>query len=194
MKRLFVATAAAALLVGCSNFALYESTQPTYSNQSTAAPGFRQGFDALRAGDYVRAEALLKDSLALRPNDPYTLLSLGVATHNLGRRAEAEGYYRAAAASGAGAPVGDTLGVDPTTGQRLDTVRKMALYNLSQYTAAPTVYQPATVTTYEPAPATYQYAPATTYETAPTVYEYAPATTYDPMPAPPVYEAVPVYN
>lgn len=165
MKRLFSASAIALLLAGCSPLGSYDPFYDSSASRSgpAAAPGFDNGFTALRLGDNVRAEALLRQSLAASPNDPYTLLSLGVASHRLGKTLDAQNYYRAAAEFGGSAPIGETIGVDPTTGRNLNTIRDFALYNLAQYDTASTVYQPATVTTYEPLPAPVVYDTVTPY-------------------------------
>ena len=52
-----------------------------------------QAFEALAAGDYEKAEALLDVALSINPDNPFALLNLGVVYHNTGRIEKAREQY-----------------------------------------------------------------------------------------------------
>ena len=52
-----------------------------------------QAFEAISAGDYEKAEALLEVALSINPNNPYALLNLGVVYQNTGRIEKAREQY-----------------------------------------------------------------------------------------------------
>jgi Flp pilus assembly protein TadD len=52
-----------------------------------------QAFEAIAAGDYEKAEALLEVALSINPNNPYALLNLGVVYHHTGRIDKAREAY-----------------------------------------------------------------------------------------------------
>ena len=52
-----------------------------------------QAFEALAAGDYEKAEALLEVSLTINPDNPYAILNLGVVYQNTGRIEKAREQY-----------------------------------------------------------------------------------------------------
>lgn len=65
----------------------------------TATPEHRsdladQGYRALQAGEYGRAEKLLNAAIAERPDDPYALLNLAALHHNSGLHDSARTLYR----------------------------------------------------------------------------------------------------
>ena len=52
-----------------------------------------QAFEAIAAGDYEKAEALLEVALSINPDNPYALLNLGVVYQNTGRIENAREQY-----------------------------------------------------------------------------------------------------
>ncbi len=63
---------------------------------------YRQGVDALDAGDYDKALQYLTDAQRLRPDDPYVALDLGVTYQALGKNGEARSAYEKAIETGKG--------------------------------------------------------------------------------------------
>ena len=109
---------------------------PVSSSSSYAtANEFIEGFEALEAGDYVEAEALLRQSLSTKPSDPYALLAMGAVMERTGRPATAVLYYRSAMRYGETAPLGRTLALDGVTAKSAKTVRELALANIAQLEA-----------------------------------------------------------
>ncbi|TET85735.1 MAG: tetratricopeptide repeat protein, partial [Desulfobacteraceae bacterium] len=53
-----------------------------------------QGFDELSNSNYLEAEAYLRAALDINPNNPYTLLNLGVVYQDTGRTKEAVQMYQ----------------------------------------------------------------------------------------------------
>ena len=75
------------------------------SSDDPGAPGrmaYRQGFEALDAGDYDKAVQYLTDAQRLRPDDPYVALNLGVAYQAQGKNDEARAAYEKAIETGKG--------------------------------------------------------------------------------------------
>ena len=52
-----------------------------------------QAFEAISAGDYEQAEALLEVALSINPDNPYAILNLGVVYQNTGRIEKAREQY-----------------------------------------------------------------------------------------------------
>ena len=52
-----------------------------------------QAFQAIAAGDYEEAEALLEVALSINPDNPYALLNLGVVYQQTGRVDQAREQY-----------------------------------------------------------------------------------------------------
>jgi Tfp pilus assembly protein PilF len=52
-----------------------------------------QAFEAITAGDYEKAEALLEVALSINPDNPYALLNLGVVYQQTGRIDQAREQY-----------------------------------------------------------------------------------------------------
>ena len=52
-----------------------------------------QAFQAIAAGDYEEAEALLEVALSINPDNPYALLNLGVVYQQTGRIDQAREQY-----------------------------------------------------------------------------------------------------
>ena len=52
-----------------------------------------QAFEAIAAGDYEKAEAVLEVALSINPENPYALLNLGVVYQNTGRIEKAREQY-----------------------------------------------------------------------------------------------------
>ena len=71
------------LLVGCS------STPEKAPDVDLS----EQAFEAISAGDYEKAEALLEVALSINPDNPYALLNLGVVYQNTGRVENAREQY-----------------------------------------------------------------------------------------------------
>jgi Flp pilus assembly protein TadD len=63
---------------------------------------YRQGFEAMQAHDFVKAEQYLAEAAQLAPDDPYVTLNLGVAYQRLGELDKARAAYQRAAATGEG--------------------------------------------------------------------------------------------
>jgi|WetSurMetagenome_2_1015567.scaffolds.fasta_scaffold1399235_1 general secretion pathway protein D len=51
------------------------------------------GFEALAKNDLKSAQKYLEDSYAINPDNPYTILNLGVVYQNTGKNTEAMKYY-----------------------------------------------------------------------------------------------------
>jgi len=52
-----------------------------------------QAFEAIAAGDYEKAEAILEVALSINPENPYALLNLGVVYQNTNRIEKAREQY-----------------------------------------------------------------------------------------------------
>jgi Tfp pilus assembly protein PilF len=52
-----------------------------------------QAFEAISAGDYQKAEALLEVALSINPENPYALLNMGVVYQHTGRIEKAREFY-----------------------------------------------------------------------------------------------------
>jgi Tfp pilus assembly protein PilF len=52
-----------------------------------------QAFEAIAAGDYEKAEALLEVALSINPDNPYALLNMGVVYQHTGRIEKAREQY-----------------------------------------------------------------------------------------------------
>ena len=52
-----------------------------------------QAFEAIAAGDYEKAEAILEVALSINPENPYALLNLGVVYQNTSRIEKAREQY-----------------------------------------------------------------------------------------------------
>jgi len=52
-----------------------------------------QAYEAIVAGNYEKAEAILEVALSINPDNPYALLNLGVVYQNTGRIDEAREQY-----------------------------------------------------------------------------------------------------
>jgi TolA-binding protein len=55
---------------------------------------YRRGFEAVSAGDWLKAQQYLVQAQQAFPDDPYVMLNLGVVAQRLGRFDEARGYYQ----------------------------------------------------------------------------------------------------
>ncbi|HVJ54560.1 MAG TPA: tetratricopeptide repeat protein [Aliidongia sp.] len=72
-------------MAGCSDSA---------ADQAAAGrAAYRQGFDALDAQDYAKAENYLTEAQRLLPDDPYVALDLGVTYQSLGEKDKARAAY-----------------------------------------------------------------------------------------------------
>ena len=79
------------IMIGILFFALI-----SFASAPPAPPDMElseQAFEALAAGDYEKAEALLDVALSINPDNPYALLNLGVVYHNTGRIEKAREQY-----------------------------------------------------------------------------------------------------
>jgi len=52
-----------------------------------------QAFDAISAGDFEQAEALLEVALSINPDNPFAILNMGVVYQNTGRIEKAREQY-----------------------------------------------------------------------------------------------------
>jgi tetratricopeptide (TPR) repeat protein len=66
----------------------------TSKADADAQAAYRHSFEAINAGDWLKAEQYLIQAKAAFPDDPYVLLNLGVVAQRLGRFDEARGYYQ----------------------------------------------------------------------------------------------------
>ena len=64
------------------------------ADEASAQLAYRRGFEAIGAGDWLKAEQYLIEAKQVFPDDPYILLNLGVVAQRLGRFDEARGYYQ----------------------------------------------------------------------------------------------------
>jgi TolA-binding protein len=55
---------------------------------------YHRGFEAISAGDWLKAQQYMLQAKQAFPKDPYVLLNLGVIAQNLGKVDEARGYYQ----------------------------------------------------------------------------------------------------
>lgn len=138
MKCIIVTTFVAVALTGCADMSSYNPLNGVQTGYDASASvdeyaGFRQGFEALKVGNYTTAEAQFQSVLAASPNDPYALLGMGVVSERTGRQVPALEYYRAASQYGEVAPLGESLAVNTDTGRPMATIRDLAVYNLSRY-------------------------------------------------------------
>lgn len=68
--------------------------QDPATNGAAAQLAYRRGFEAIGAGDWLKAQQYLIQAKQAFPEDPYVLLNLGVVAQRLGRFDEARGYYQ----------------------------------------------------------------------------------------------------
>ena len=88
-------------MIGCRTAALaglvlmLGACGPDRATDSAAAQlAYQRSFDAISAGDWLKAEQYLVQAKQAFPNDPYVLLNMGVVAQRLGRFGEARGYYQ----------------------------------------------------------------------------------------------------
>jgi Tfp pilus assembly protein PilF len=104
MRRFLSSFAVLCLLAGCEAATTYDSgavvldiSEPeAFNDRLETTTTFIEATEAIEAGDYTRAEALLDNSLAQKPRDPYALLAMGSLHERTGRFHEAAEYYRSA--------------------------------------------------------------------------------------------------
>jgi Flp pilus assembly protein TadD len=68
--------------------------QDPATDGAAAQLAYRRGFEAIRDGDWLKAQQYLIQAKQAFPEDPYVLLNLGVVAQRLGRFEEARGYYQ----------------------------------------------------------------------------------------------------
>ena len=104
MRRFLSGFAGLILLAGCEAATTYDSgavvldiSEPeAFNDRLETTPTFIEATEAIEAGEYTRAEALLDNALAQKPRDPYALLAMGSLHERTGRFNSAEEYYRSA--------------------------------------------------------------------------------------------------
>ena len=130
-----------AMVVGCSPAATQYNTgvvvldisEPeAFNSRLETTPEFISAYDAMKADDFTRAEALLNEALARKPRDPYALLAMGTVHERTGRFATAADLYQSAelygyAAAGAQLTNGTEHPEDPSL-----TVSEVARQNLAK--------------------------------------------------------------
>jgi len=60
---------------------------------AAAQLSYRRSYEAINAGDWLKAQQYLIQARQAFPNDPYIVLNLGVVAQRLGHFDEARGYY-----------------------------------------------------------------------------------------------------
>ncbi len=68
--------------------------QKPATDQAAAQLAYRRGFEAIGAGDWLKAQQYLIQAKQAFPTDPYVLLNLGVVAQHLGRFDEARDYFQ----------------------------------------------------------------------------------------------------
>ncbi|GEM_PF-2095164 len=129
-----------ATMTGCSTVTEYNSgaivldisESEAFNSRLETTPEFISAYEAMKADDFTRAEALLDTALNRKPKDPYALLAMGTVHERTGRFSSAADLYKSAdhygfAAAGPQLTNGNERAEDP----RL-TVRDIARHNLSQ--------------------------------------------------------------
>lgn len=104
MRRFLIPVTALGLLAGCEAATTYDSgavvldiSEPeAFNNRLETTTTFIEATEAIEAGEFTRAEALLDNALAQKPRDPYALLAMGSLHERTGRLYSAEQYYRSA--------------------------------------------------------------------------------------------------
>ena len=81
-------------IAGCANEAA--------EREAAGRIAYRQGFEALDAEDYAKAEHYLSEAQGLRPDDPYVSLDLGVTYQALGENDKARAAYEKVLETGKG--------------------------------------------------------------------------------------------
>lgn len=74
--------------------ALGGCAQDSATDEPSDQLAYRRGFEAIRDGDWLKAQQYLIQAKRAFPDDPYVLLNLGVVAQRLGRFEEARGYYQ----------------------------------------------------------------------------------------------------
>jgi len=86
LNRLFAVVGLVLALGGCH--------QEPATDEAAAQLVYRRGFEALNAGDWLKAQQYLIQAKQAFPDDPYVLLNLGVVAQRLGRFDEARRYFQ----------------------------------------------------------------------------------------------------
>ena len=68
-------------------------TSEKATNDAAAQLAYRRSYEAINAGDWLKAQQYLIQAHQAFPDDPYVILNLGVVAQRLGRFEEARGYY-----------------------------------------------------------------------------------------------------
>jgi len=105
---------------------------PVYRPASGEDELFAAGFEAIKAKDFVGAEAPLSRHLRTRTDDPYALLAMASVMEQTDRPDDAVTYYRRAALYGETASLGEIVAFDPVSGPRPRTIRDIALMNMAR--------------------------------------------------------------
>jgi tetratricopeptide (TPR) repeat protein len=63
------------------------------TTQAAAQLSYRRSYEAINAGDWLKAQQYLIQARQAFPDDPYIVLNLGVVAQRLGKFDEARGYY-----------------------------------------------------------------------------------------------------
>jgi tetratricopeptide (TPR) repeat protein len=63
------------------------------TTEAAAQLSYRRSYEAINAGDWLKAQQYLIQARQAFPNDPYIVLNLGVVAQRLGHFDEARGYY-----------------------------------------------------------------------------------------------------
>lgn len=109
--------------------ALGGCVQHPATDQAAAQLAYRRGFEAIGAGDWLKAQQYLVQAKQAFPTDPYVLLNLGVVAQHLGRFDEARDYFQQVVDMG---PDEVPLHVsDPSlAGRSLEDLARLALASL----------------------------------------------------------------
>ncbi len=92
------------VMTGCSTATQYNtgavvldiSEPDAFNSRLETTPEFISAYEAMKAENFTKAEALLQTALSRKPKDPYALLAMGSVHERTGRFATAADFYRSA--------------------------------------------------------------------------------------------------
>ena len=177
------------------------------STEAPRADAAALGYEAYRAGDLERAEALYGEALAADPSDARALLGLGEVLERTGRAGQAQDYFARAGAANSGAirtwraqtAYGDGYvyqeGVQEVAARRLGAARHAAprVAAVAPLAASPVYEMPSAAVAFEPAtPMVYEAAPMEAQAPLPVAVQAAPIQAAPMRAAPVAYAPAPM--